>query len=97
MKKICFVVSSPATAQAFLKGPMQVLAQYYTIHLVVNAKNVEQIKQELSIEAVHVLPIERGINPIKDLFCLFAMIRFLHDKEFDALHSVSPKAGLMAM
>jgi glycosyltransferase involved in cell wall biosynthesis len=97
MKKICFVVSSPTTAQAFLKEPMQVLAQYYTIHLVVNTNNAEQLKQELPIAAVHVLPIERGINPIKDLFCLLAMIRFLQDKKFDALHSISPKAGLMAM
>ena len=97
MKKLCFVVSSPATAMAFLKGPMQILSKHYTLHLIVNTKDVRPLLAELPLKGVHVLKIERGINPLKDLNCLISMVRFLIKQEFDALHSVSPKAGLMAM
>ena len=97
MKKLCFVVSSPATAMAFLKGPMQTLSKYYTLHLIVNTKDVQPLLAELPLKGVHVQNIERGINPLKDLSCLISMVRFLKKQQFDALHSVSPKAGLMAM
>ena len=97
MKKLCFVVSSPATAMAFLKGPMQTLSKHYTLHLIVNTKDVTPLLEELPLKGVHVQNIERGINPLKDLSCLISMVRFLRKQRFDALHSVSPKAGLMAM
>ena len=97
MKKLCFVVSSPATAMAFLKGPMQTLSKQYTLHLIVNTKDVTPLLEELPLKGVYVQGIERGINPIKDLSCLISMVRFLRKQQFDALHSVSPKAGLMAM
>ena len=97
MKKLCFVVSSPATALAFLKGPMEVLAASYELHLIANTTHPEELLEELPIKAVHVFPIERGIRPLHDLRCLIQVIRFFRQGDFDALHSVSPKAGLMAM
>ena len=97
MKKLCFVVSSPATALAFLKGPMEVLAASYELHLVANTTHPQELLEELPIKAVHVFPIERGIRPLHDLRCLIQVIRFFRHGDFDALHSVSPKAGLMAM
>ena len=97
MKKLCFVVSSPATALAFLKGPMEVLAASYELHLIANTIHPQELLEELPIKAVHVFPIERGIRPLHDLRCLIQVIRFFRQGDFDALHSVSPKAGLMAM
>ena len=97
MKKLCFVVSSPATALAFLKGPMQRLSKHYTLHLIVNSKDSTTLLKNLALKAVHIQKIERGINPIKDVQCLISMVRFLRKEKFDAIHSVSPKAGLMAM
>ena len=97
MKKLCFVVSSPSTARAFLKGPMLKLSEQYEIHLVANASQGENLCKELSIKKFHFIPIERGLKPFHDLYCLYKMIRFLRTHSFDALHSVSPKAGLMAM
>lgn len=97
MKKLCFVVSSSATALAFLKGPMQQLSRYYEIHLIANTNDTERLYEELPIKQFHFIPIERGLKPFHDLYCLYKMIRFLRAHTFDALHSVSPKAGLMAM
>ena len=97
MKKLCFVVSSPATALAFLKSPMQVLAKDYELHLVANTPSSKLLMEELPLKAVYCFPIERGIHPINDVRCLIQIIRFFRGQEFDAIHSVSPKAGLMAM
>lgn len=97
MKKLCFIVSSPATALAFLKGPMHRLSKYYEIHLIANALDEEHLYAELPIKQFHFIPIERGLNPFHDLYTLYQTIRFLRSNSFDALHSVSPKAGLMAM
>lgn len=97
MKKLCFVVSSSATALAFLKGPMQQLSRYYEIHLIANTTDTERLYEELPIKQFHFIPIERGLNPLHDFFTLFQITRFLRSNSFDALHSVSPKAGLMAM
>ena len=94
MKKLCFVVSSPATARAFLKGPMQILAKKYALYLIANTQDIAALKKELPIKAVHFQAIERGVNPIKDLWCLISMWRFLRREKFDALHSVSPKGRL---
>ena len=53
MKKLCFVVSSPSTASAFLKGPMLKLSEQYEIHLVANASQDENLCKELSIKKFH--------------------------------------------
>ena len=76
MKKLCFVVSSPATALAFLKGPMEVLAASYELHLIANTTHPQELLEELPIKAVHVFPIERGIRPLHDFRCLIQVIRF---------------------
>ena len=47
MKKLCFVVSSPATALAFLKGPMEVLAASYELYLVANTTHPQELLEEL--------------------------------------------------
>ena len=97
MKKLCFVVSSPATALAFLKGPMKVLSEDYELHLVVNTSSPKELLDALPLTQVHLFPIERGLQPLQDFRCLLQVIRFFRSHDFAALHSVSPKAGLMAM
>lgn len=39
--------------------------------------------------------IEREINPIKDLFSLFSLVRLFRLNKFDIVHSTTPKAGLL--
>jgi len=43
------------------------------------------------------LAIERAINPVADLRALFQLIRLFRTHRFDLVHSVTPKAGLLAM
>lgn len=98
MKKICFIVSSPNTAYAFLKGPINRLARTHEIYLIANfnSTDLEYIK-ELQIKKIFYFKIIRKISLFKDSMCLLKMIFFFKKYRFDAIHSVSPKAGFMGM
>tara|TARA_B100000925_G_C22005528_1_gene473504 strand:- start:1751 stop:2875 length:1125 start_codon:yes stop_codon:yes gene_type:complete len=98
MKKICFIVSSPNTAYAFLKSPINRLAKKHEIYIIANfnSHDLEYMK-ELQIKKTFHFEIVRKISLFKDLKCLFKLIFFLKKNRFDAIHSVSPKAGFIGM
>lgn len=95
-KKICLVVSSAMTVNAFLAEPIKKLCEQYQVHLVFNGRP-EDI--QASLGAVDLIPvaIERKISPFRDLSALFSLIRIFRRHEFEAVQSVTPKAGLLAM
>ena len=93
-KKICFVVAIPITAAAFLKDHIKALSVNYDVYLVGNIQSEEDVKN-LAIEGWHRIEIERGISPRKDLIAVFALKRYFNTMRFDAVHSVTPKAGLV--
>lgn len=97
MKKICFVVSEPMTAKAFLSEHFRALSKFYEITLVANFDD-DQLK--LPIEGVSHLvkmPIVRSIKPISDFYALLLLCWFFWRSRFSSVHSVTPKAGLLAM
>ena len=98
MKKICFIVSSPYTAYTFLNAPIKQLAKNYEIFIIANYNQNELgYLKELPIKKIFYFQIIRKISLFKDLRCLFKMISFFKKNKFDAIHSVSPKAGFLAM
>ncbi len=98
MKKICFIVSSPLTASSFLNGPINKLSKVYEVYLIVNLNNHhKKLINKLNAKKVFHFEIVRNINIFKDFICLIRMIYFFKKNKFHAIHSVSPKAGLIAM
>ena len=98
MKKICFVVSSPLTANSFLRGPINELSKDYEVYLIVNQNNkFKKLIDDLNVKKVFHFEILRKISVLKDMRCLIKMICFFKKNKFDAIHSVSPKAGLIGM
>src|SRR5690554_3314869 len=95
MKKIAFVVSSPATADAFLCGHVSALSKFYDVDLIAYLSHSEQSKAKVGNQ-VHA-PIHRSINLWRDFLGLVALIRIFSSNRYDAVHSVTPKAGLLAM
>ncbi len=93
-KKICFVVAIPGTAQTFLSDHIKALAKEYDVFLVANSEKPEVLKC-LPLTGYHVATIERGISIINDIKGVFALRRYFKDMHFDAVHSVTPKAGLL--
>ena len=40
-KKICFIVSTPSTAKAFLESHFEILSKQYEVYLVANLNDLE--------------------------------------------------------
>lgn len=94
MKKICFVVAVPSTAQAFLKDHIEKLSIDYDVYLVGNIQSESDVKG-LDICDYKQISIKREISVFSDLKAVFQLVGFFKDNKFDVIHSVTPKAGLV--
>ncbi|SET11079.1 glycosyltransferase [Prevotella sp. kh1p2] len=92
--KICFVVSSPMTAQAFLQGHICSLAKDFDVYLVANFKSHDEIS-ELYIKDAFQLDIYREISIKHDIAAVAKLYSYFRRERFDAVHSITPKAGLI--
>lgn len=93
-KKICFVVAIPMSAQVFLKDHMEALSKGYDIYLVGNIPDKEVVAS-LPLKGVFNVGIERGISLWRDSKAVMQATRIFRMMKFDAIHSVTPKAGLV--
>ena len=95
-KKIAFVVAIPLTATAFLMDHIAALQRSYEVHLICNFPD-EESKRTFETKGItcHSAPILRNINLIGDLKGLFALRKIFRKENFDCVHSVTPKAGLL--
>lgn len=95
-KKICFIVSSPMTANAFLLKHFEVLSSDFDIYLVANFSGNNNFHSP-HLVAKKNINIIRKINLINDFKSLIFLSKYLFLMKFDAVHTVSPKAGLIGM
>lgn len=96
-RRIAFVVADPGTAKVFLAGHMRALSERYRVALVANTADAGYLRA-LGVDGdTFPVRIERSIRPLRDLRALFSLIRLFRRMRFDAVHSVTPKAGLLAM
>ena len=98
-KNIAFVISSPSTAKAFLLNHFELLSKSYNITLIANFFDVkDDLRPDLfNVQLLVDIPIERKISPINDLKSIFKLWRFFATNDYYAVHSITPKAGLVAM
>lgn len=97
MKKICFVLTTDLTVKSFLLGHLFALSNAYDVTLVTNTNNPSFLKElGLNVKVVP-LSIARSISLYSDLTSLIALIKLFHKEAFSSVHSVTPKAGLLAM
>ena len=94
-KKVAFVVAVAGTARSFLKDHMSYLVKEYDVHLVANFKPEERVEFEQMGVTCHNAPIQRSIKLGADLKALFALRKIFKKENFDCVHSVPPKAGLL--
>ena len=95
-KKICFVVSAPITAKAFLIKHFEYLSKEFDITLVANFETQADFEVPFVKNTKHIA-IHRSINPLKDFLALIQLYFFFKKESFQVVHSVTPKAGLLAM
>lgn len=95
--RICFVVSSPLTARAFLSGHIAALSRRYTVDLAVNAKGDDGLGGIPAHARIVPMPIRRKVAPAADLSTLLRLIVLFRRERYSAVSSVTPKAGMLAM
>lgn len=95
--KICFIVASELTVRWFLLDQLAALSQCYDVTLIVNTDNAGFLAN--TGVQVRVLPvrIERKISLWRDGLALLHLVQIMRRERFAAVHSVTPKAGLLAM
>lgn len=96
-KRICFVVSSSMTINAFLQQPIKLLSKHFDIYVALNFDERDSLNGLES--AVTILPvgIKRNISLLQDLLALWQLTWLFYKYRFSIVHSVTPKAGLLAM
>jgi glycosyltransferase involved in cell wall biosynthesis len=95
--KICLITASELTVRWFLLDQLKALSQRYDVTLIVNTDNVGFLA-DIGLQ-VRVLPvrIERKISLWRDGLALLCLVQIMQRERFAAVHSVTPKAGLLAM
>lgn len=96
-RRIAVVVSSPMTARVFLRDQIRALSEKYEVTVFANMCDSQDLVGLWSGVHLQSVPIERTIAPMKDLAALWRMVWLLRRGRFDLVHSVTPKAGLVAM
>lgn len=93
--RICFVVVTPMTANVFLTPHIIELSKQCEVTIICNGARDQldsRIRQNLTVQ----LPIGRKISILQDVHCLIKMVRLFRKEKYDSVHSVTPKAGLLA-
>jgi glycosyltransferase involved in cell wall biosynthesis len=96
-KMIFFVVTTPFAANAFLRSHLLALAKNYEVVLCVNC-DAYPLLTELS-DAVEIIDIgiQRKISLFQDIKVLLQLVKIILSRRPDAIHSLTPKAGLLTM
>lgn len=96
-KSICFVLTTPLALNAFLLKHLSALASEFSVTVCVNTK-AAKVSPELDsrVEIIHI-PIRREINPWADLYSLFWLSQIFLKRRFNAVHTLTPKGGLLGM
>jgi glycosyltransferase involved in cell wall biosynthesis len=98
MKSICFVITSPFTINSFLIGHLAELRKNYQVTLCVNL-NIYKLSSKIDSSKISIInvPLERKISLLRDLKALITLFKIFRNSRFNCVHSITPKAGLLAM
>ena len=96
--RLCYVVSSELTVTAFLKDHIAAATlDGYDVSVVANARDNAFLRRLGLMSTFHSVAIVRPISPWKDFLALCSLLCLFRAERFHIVHSVSPKAGLLAM
>ena len=96
-KKLLYVVTTPFSVNSALLSHVKYLSEYYDICLCTNLHVGELKKDIYDCCVVRHIDIERKISIICDVKALMQIIIIITKFSPDAVHSLTPKAGLLAM
>jgi glycosyltransferase involved in cell wall biosynthesis len=92
------VMTTPLALQFFFHHHLKALSQNFDLTVVAN-EDCSLLIKSMGLESVRliVIPVKREISLYSDLQGLWKLWRLMKREQFDAVWSVSPKAGLLGM
>ncbi len=95
--KICFVATADVAIISFLAHHLRQLAKLYDLTIITNTNNSDFLSQ-IGIDANLVqIKFSRKINFLADVYCLVKLVQIFMKTRFTSIHSITPKAGLLAI
>lgn len=93
-KKICFISARPGSIKTFLSNHIAALSTEYDIYMVANFSDqtidsIPGVKENYNVEIMRQISIGADLKAVKKLS------KYFKEKKFDAVHSLTPKAGLI--
>lgn len=88
------MVAIAGTAQSFLRDHIKALHEDYDVYLAGNIKDAKEV-ETLDLTGWKKIDIERPISLANDLKAVRQLSSYFKKMKFDAVHSVTPKAGLV--
>lgn len=95
--RVAMICAAPLTFNAPMRKHILKIGAHHQMTLVCGGDRSQLRSDILSAAHFHGIPIEREISPIKDLYALFGLYSLFRGERFDLIHSITPKAGLLAM
>ena len=96
-RTVLFVATTPFAINSFLAAHVEVLSEYYRVVICTNFDAYEVSPSLLNLAKTHHIAFARKIAPITDLSCLLQLFAAIRQYKPAAIHSITPKAGLLAM
>ncbi|WP_216175171.1 sugar transferase [Polynucleobacter alcilacus] len=98
MSSICFVVATPFTVNGFLLDHLRELSKEHEVTLCMNL-SLYDCSPALATYKIRIIdvPLERKISLFADIKAFWILYWVFIKNRFDAIHSITPKAGLLAM
>jgi glycosyltransferase involved in cell wall biosynthesis len=95
--QIFFVATVDFAINAFLLNHLKALSEHFDVTVIVNTDDPDFLfKQGINVKVIP-LNISRNIHILSDIACLVRLISIFIKFHPSAVHSITPKAGLLAM
>jgi len=94
--KIAIVVASVFQIKFFLEPHLALLTQHYDVTVVLNNDQPQIFKLIKFTGQFKFIHIQRKISLFKDFYTLLELIIYFHQQNFNLVHTMNPKAGLLA-
>ena len=96
-QSVCLTLTSPFVLNAFLQGHLSRLRQSFSVAVCVNRSESNiavAVPEGVEVQDVE---IRRKISPWHDAVAVWKLLRFYRRRQFNAVVTVTPKAGLLGM
>lgn len=92
---VAVIAAIPMSLQVFMRHHLQVAAQHFETTAI--CSDTTALKTLLPTVTCLDVSIRRDIAPLADLLAVWRLYRLFRSRNYDLVHSLTPKAGLLAM